>query len=104
MLLTVLTVYKGSAQQPGDLGVRVLRGVAGGVAEEARIRGFPFPPLDGVDFIGFGSDLSIVPKIANRLPVTIVRFGSVSAFQYRISSTAALERKAASQTTGYTLH
>ncbi len=45
MLLTVLTVYKESARQPGDLGV--LRGVAGGVAEEARIRGFPSPSLGG---------------------------------------------------------
>ncbi len=48
MFLTVLTVYKGSAQQPGDLGV--LRGVAGGVAEEARIRGFPSPSFGGFGF------------------------------------------------------
>jgi hypothetical protein len=35
--------------QLGDLGV--LRGVAGGVAEEARTRGFPSPPFGGFGFV-----------------------------------------------------
>ncbi len=48
MLLTVLTVYKGSDRQPG---LGVLRGVAGGVAEEARIRGFPSPSFGGFGFV-----------------------------------------------------
>ncbi len=45
-------------RQPGDLGV--LRGVAGGVAEEARTRGFPSPSFGGFGFIGVVGDLSIV--------------------------------------------
>jgi hypothetical protein len=38
-------------RQPGDLGV--LRGVAGGVAEEARTRGFPSLSFGRVGFINF---------------------------------------------------
>jgi len=36
-------------RQPGDLGG--LRGVADGVMEEARTRGFPSPPFGGFGFI-----------------------------------------------------
>ncbi len=70
MFLTVLTVYKGSAQQPGDLGV--LRGVAGGVAEEARIRGFLSPSLGGFGFICVDIAPSIVAgrQIGSRSPMS----------------------------------
>ncbi len=70
MLLTVLTVNKGSAQQPGDLGV--LRGVAGGVAEEARIRGFLSPSLGGFGFICVDIAPSIVAgwQIGSRSPMS----------------------------------
>ncbi len=44
--------------QPGDLGV--LRGVADGVAEEARTRGFASLSLGRLAFVGVANDLSIV--------------------------------------------
>ena len=56
--------------QPGDLGV--LRGVADGVAEEARTRGFASLSLGRLAFIGVASDLSIVAgwQIGSRLPMS----------------------------------
>jgi hypothetical protein len=46
---TLTNTTVGPAGQPGDLGV--LRGVAEGVAEEARTRGFASPALAGFAFI-----------------------------------------------------
>ena len=61
MFVAELTIQDDVDWQPGDL--RALRGVAGGVAEEARTRGFASPALAGFAFIkrrcGGGFDLKL---------------------------------------------
>ncbi len=86
------------AWQPGDLWV--LRGVAGGVAEEARTRGFPSPSLGGFGFIVSTTNYST--KLLDCLIGNIiwayssdgkVRFGSQAEVYDSIISTAAMERE-----------
>ncbi len=50
----------------------VLRGVAGGITEEATDRGFPPPSFSGFGFIGVAYDLSIVAgwQIGSRSPMS----------------------------------